>query len=235
MTPKFLINEIHSCLQGEGVHIGKPAVLVRFHICNLRCSWCDTPYTHTFKSDVFKRTPINELVQEILKFNIPHIILTGGEPTLQNLGVLSRALKEHNPNIFLEVESNGTQIPHQKINQFLESDYSLMQWNISPKFENAKESIVPEALQFWSNLSKNHLSVFFKFVIRKRYKDKDLKRILEIISEFNIDSTRIILMAEGTTQKSQLSNQWLHDICLQHGFRFSSRLHILIFGAKRGV
>jgi len=235
MIKKILVNEIHTCLQGEGTNLGKPSVLVRLQICNLRCSWCDTSYTHTYKSDSFNRYTVDELSDLIFQKDIPHVIFTGGEPTLQNLGLLSRTLLQKSSKFSFEVESNGTQIPHKSIKDFLYSDYALMQWNISPKFENANQKLVNDAMEFWARLSENHSLVFFKFVIRKRHKIRDLQKILEIITKFKISHSRILLMAEGTTQKSQLSNEWLHDICLEHGFRLTPRLHVLIFGAKRGV
>ena len=128
MTISFLVNEIHPCLQGEGPNIGCASLLVRFHICNLRCSWCDTPYTHTFKSDKFTRVSASDLVKQINSFQMFHIIFTGGEPTLQNIGILARMLKEISEEYTFEVESNGTRIPHKQVKGFLESDYNLMQY-----------------------------------------------------------------------------------------------------------
>lgn len=235
MTSSFLVNEIHPCLQGEGVNLGVPSLLVRFQICNLRCTWCDTPYTHTLKSDNFKRIKIEDLVDIIQKSKIYHLILTGGEPTLQNIGLLARTLKRVSDDYTFEVETNGTRVPHKHVKGFLESDYDFFQWNVSPKFENANEKIVPESLQHWADLSKNKKSVVFKFVIRKSHRKLDLQNILKILKTYEIENKNVILMPEGNTQKSQLSNRWLHDICMTHGFRLTPRLHILIFGAKRGV
>jgi organic radical activating enzyme len=69
MSTSFLINEIYPCLQGEGINLGKPSLLVRFQICNLRCVWCDTPYTHTFKSDPLNKTEPNGKQKYIRKRN----------------------------------------------------------------------------------------------------------------------------------------------------------------------
>lgn len=62
---RYLVNEIYPCLQGEGPQLGVPAVLVRFQVCNLRCTWCDTPYTHTLSSDPVNRDtqPNNDKTQ----------------------------------------------------------------------------------------------------------------------------------------------------------------------------
>lgn len=243
MSTSFLINEIYPCLQGEGVNLGKPSLLVRFQICNLRCTWCDTPYTHTFKSDPvekenpqskqkFVRHTLESLVEIIKSHNINHLILSGGEPTLQNLGLFMRNLGK---NFTAEVESNGTRIPHLQIPNFLEQDYHLMQWNISPKFSNAGEEIIPEALNHWSQLAATHEDVYFKFVVRKQFVNEDMQEILDIVQSYKISCDRVLLMAEGIHLESQVSNIWLHDECLKYGFRYTPRLHILLFGNLRGV
>ena len=243
METSFLVNEIYPCLQGEGVNLGKPSLLIRLQICNLRCKWCDTPYTHTRKSDPvdaqepngkqnFKRFSLSELLETIKSFPIKHLIVSGGEPTLQNIGLLMRSLSS---DYTAEVESNGTRIPHTQIPNFLEGDYMRMQWNISPKFSNAGESIVPEALSHWSALSQKIPHVYFKFVVRKDFIDEDMKEILQMCKEFKIDAQNVLLMAEGITVNSQIANVWLHDLCLKHGFRYTPRLHILLFGNERGV
>lgn len=234
MSSSFLLNEIYSCLQGEGPKLGHPALLVRFQICNLRCSWCDTSYTHTAQSDSLAkkfRIELSELVQKIKSFPETHLILTGGEPTLQNLGLLMRTLGN---SYSAEVESNGTRIPHKHIAGFLESDYDLMQWNISPKFSNANEGIVEESLMHWSSLSHKHKKVFFKFVIRKAFCEIDMKETLALVEEYNIPRDRIFLMPEGVSVESQIGNVWLVDQCLKYGFKYTPRLHILMYGNKRG-
>jgi 7-carboxy-7-deazaguanine synthase len=243
MISSFLLNEIYPCLQGEGVNLGKPSLLVRFQICNLRCTWCDTPYTHTFKSDPvtkdspkgkqkFVRHTLVSLIERIKSYDINHLILSGGEPTLQNIGLLMRNLGK---NFTAEVESNGTRIPHLQIPNFLEQDYHLMQWNISPKFSNSGEKIIPESLKHWASLATKHEFVFFKFVIRKQFETDDINEVLEIIKTYHIPNERVLLMAEGTHLASQVSNIWLHDICLKYGFRYTPRLHVLFFGNLRGV
>lgn len=242
MTASFLVNEIYPCLQGEGINTGKPSLLVRFQICNLRCVWCDTPYTHTFKSDPidknlpqgkqnFTRYTLDSLIEKIKEFKQCHLILSGGEPTLHNLGLLMRSLGK---NYSAEVESNGTRIPHLQVPNFFEQDYNLMQWNISPKFSNSGEKIEPDALKHWAKLAKQHESVFFKFVIRKQYLTEDISETLSIIKHFEIPNDRILLMPEGTSVDSQIANVWLHDECLKHDFRYTPRLHVLLFGNLRG-
>lgn len=234
MSTSFLVNEIYSCLQGEGPNLGKPSLLLRFQICNLRCSWCDTTYTHTIRSDSTRtdyRMSLQDLVDKIQSFPQKHLILTGGEPTLQNLGLLMRSLPSE---YTAEVESNGTRIPHKHIPGFFESDYARMQWNISPKFSNANENLVEDAMQHWSALTQSHKNVFFKFVIRHDFQKEDLGKILNIIQTHKIKNDRVFLMPEGISLDSQIGNKWLADLCLEHGFCYTPRLHILLFGNERG-
>lgn len=241
----YLINEIYPCLQGEGINLGKPSLLVRLQICNLRCVWCDTPYTHTMKSDAidknnpkgpqkFFKLSLEELVQKIEGDSYRHIILTGGEPTLQNIGLLMRELHKKGAYTF-EVESNGTKVPHEDVAGFLPSDYNLAQWNISPKFSNAQETLVDHALAHWAHLSAHKNQVYFKFVVREKFLSMDMEQILQIVEKYKIQNNNVVLMPEGTDINSQIKNIWLHDTCLKYGFRYTPRLHILLFGNMRGV
>ncbi len=79
-----------------------------------------------------------------------------------------------------------------------------------------------------------HEKVFFKFVIGEKNYSEDLVEVISIIKNFGIKNERIILMPEGTEINSQINNKWLHDECLKYGFRYSPRLHILLFGNLRG-
>lgn len=244
MSTSLLVNEVYPCLQGEGINLGKASVLLRLQICNLRCTWCDTPYTHTQKSDPvdkldptgkqkFKRMSLDEVANEIKQHaGARHVIVSGGEPTLQNFTSLVGLL----PNYTFEVESNGTRVPHQHLPGFLFENYAQFQWNISPKGSVAGEKIVDNAMAHWAVLAKRpEQSVYFKFVIRKNEVLPDIEDVLELQKKYDIDAKHILLMAEGTTIESQVSNIWLHDLCLKHGFRYTPRLHVLLFGAQRGV
>jgi organic radical activating enzyme len=240
----FLVNEIYPCLQGEGTNLGKPAVLLRLQICNLRCTWCDTPYTHTAKSDPidvsdksssqrFKRMALDEIVQEVLKHNsIHHVIISGGEPTLQNFSaLLERLASTHS----IEVETNGTQIPHLLHGSFEPIHYQMAQWNVSPKGNNAGEKLEDEALAHWAELSRQQANIYFKFVVRKDHSKDDVEEVLALADRYAIAAKNLILMSEGTSVESQLNNTWLEEICLERGWRMTPRLHVLTHGPRRGV
>src|SRR3954469_20902361 len=73
------INEIFHSIQGESTHSGRPCVFVRLTACDLRCSWCDTPYAFTEGS----KMSVDEVVEKVSRFGCDLVELTGGEPLLQ--------------------------------------------------------------------------------------------------------------------------------------------------------
>jgi organic radical activating enzyme len=181
----------------------------------------------------YRRLSTDELVAEVRQYkSIKHAIISGGEPTLQNLAPLAEALKATHS---LEVETNGTQIPHQLHKSFTPSHYDLFQWNISPKGKNAGQELNSEALGHWAELSQTHPATFFKFVIRSSAQKDDVEEVKSILKEFRIADNKVILMAEGTTTPTQTNNAWLEELCLTEGWRMTLRLHVLNHGATRGV
>ena len=100
---EYEIDEIFDSVQGEGYWLGTPATFIRFSGCNLRCSWCDT------KNSWEKGTKMN--VESIIKeINKDIIILTGGEPTIQDLEPLISHIRKINgdKHVKIMIETNGT-------------------------------------------------------------------------------------------------------------------------------
>src|SRR5215211_585370 len=73
------INEIFHSIQGESTHTGRPCVFVRLTACDLRCSWCDTPYAFTEG----RKMSVDDVVSEVEGFGCELVEITGGEPLLQ--------------------------------------------------------------------------------------------------------------------------------------------------------
>lgn len=96
------INEIFYSLQGEGHYTGTPAVFVRFAGCNLKCSFCDTDFTS------FTEMTEDDIVREIGQYPTNHIVITGGEPTLQITASLVSKL--HDAGKYVQIETNGTNV-----------------------------------------------------------------------------------------------------------------------------
>ena len=98
----FRINEIFYSLQGEGFHVGTPAVFVRFSGCNLRCAFCDTQ--HQTGAVML----IQDIVNEVNKYPIaPLLVLTGGEPSLFINEAFVAELKQKTGKK-IAIETNGT-------------------------------------------------------------------------------------------------------------------------------
>ncbi|MFK7910072.1 MAG: 7-carboxy-7-deazaguanine synthase QueE [Akkermansiaceae bacterium] len=240
--------EIFHSLQGEGVSTGVPSIFVRASLCNLHCRWCDTDYTWNWqgtpwehendalpsyekfrKEDYLLEIDLAEVVSKVLTYPCHNIILTGGEPLLQDEAwcELMDMLYTENHSYRFELETNGTLIPSEDF------DRRVDQYNVSPKLTNSGNAVElrlkSEALEFFSTSYK----AWFKFVIASK---KDLEEVEELIKCHNLPSSRVLLMPEGrdseTLKKRRL---WLADVCRDRNYRFSDRLHVHLWGAKRGV
>lgn len=235
--------EIFHTLQGEGVSMGVPSIFIRSSLCNLHCSWCDTAYTWNWegspwsheddekyaKADYIVEHSAEEVARMVREYDCRNVILTGGEPLLQQEGwaELIKLLRAQDPDYRFEVETNGTQLP----DEFLAK--AIDQWNVSTKLSNSGNSeklrIKEEAMNFYAAQE----NAWFKFVVQSA---EDLKEIQQLEQQFELPKSRILLMPEGrdeaTLHKRRL---WLADICRDQGYRFSDRLHIQLWGSKRGV
>lgn len=100
MKKIYKINEIFYSLQGEGFFTGTPCVFLRFSGCNRHCDFCDTDFSK------FADMTEDEIVNKISRFPSRHLVVTGGEPTLQLDADLIRALKA--ARFFIQIETNGS-------------------------------------------------------------------------------------------------------------------------------
>ncbi|MEZ0360705.1 MAG: 7-carboxy-7-deazaguanine synthase QueE [Hydrogenobacter sp.] len=120
----LIINEIYPSVQGEGLLIGTPCILVRFQGCNLRCPWCDQPSALSFKKP---NANIDDILEEIAKYPQRHVVLTGGEPFAQpSLHLLIYELLSRGYSV--QIETNGT-----LWNEKLKDVATLLHITCSPK------------------------------------------------------------------------------------------------------
>ncbi|MES2438268.1 MAG: 7-carboxy-7-deazaguanine synthase QueE [Verrucomicrobiota bacterium] len=240
--------EIFHTIQGEGVSVGMPAVFIRASRCNLHCVWCDTDHTWNFegtpwphekdampgyakhrKADVTFEIDPADAAERVMAFGCGRTVITGGEPLLQEKAFLEMigTIRERQPEHQFEVETNGTRIPspafHEAVDQF----------NVSPKLSNAgmPESLRlnAEALAFLASSPK----AWFKFVVAE---PADLEEIKALLTTHAIPGSRVLLMPEGrTSDELDRSSDWLAAVCRDGNFRFCDRLHIRIWGDRRGV
>jgi 7-carboxy-7-deazaguanine synthase len=225
------ISEIFHSIQGEGSLVGVPSVFVRTSGCNLRCVWCDTPYTSWNPEGT--EMGLDAIVAAVEAFQCGHVVLTGGEPMIApQAGALTEMF--HQRGWHITIETAGT------VHHLLRCD--LM--SISPKLENStpherdggRWAVMHERLRYQPDILKKLTADYdyqLKFVISSAEDLDELRRIQEAIGA---PANRILLMPEGVTREAMTQRGlWLAELCKQHGYRYSPRLHIDIWGDKRGV
>jgi 7-carboxy-7-deazaguanine synthase len=150
------LSEIFYSLQGEGIDVGKPAVFIRTALCNLSCVWCDTKYTWDWNHYDYDREvsqmSLDEIQEQISGFDVKHCVITGGEPLLQQVKLVPLFSHLKSKGYFIEVETNGTILPSNMIERFVD------RWNVSPKLQNSliskKHRVDHACLQYFSQNSK---------------------------------------------------------------------------------
>jgi 7-carboxy-7-deazaguanine synthase len=240
--------EIFFSIQGEGKSLGLPSVFVRTSLCNLHCIWCDTDYTWNWTGTRFEHVndqrpgyqkfdkkawtvalPVLDVASIVAELPCRNIILTGGEPMLQQpaLTQLMLELRKITPEYRFETETNGTLVPDDAF------DAAIDQYNVSPKLANSNNPRQlrekAAAYRFFAASEKAH----FKFVIAEK---SDLMETLELINRYHIPHHKIWLMPEGTSRQAlSRRRKWLVEVCKNYGFRYTDRLHVQIWGSKKGV
>lgn len=215
--------------QGEGPSLGRRAGFIRLGRCNLECVFCDTPYTwrwsdHDPAAELTTRT-VPDLVAEITAMDVPLVVVTGGEPLVQQarLPPLLRALA--NGGATVEVETAGTIQPSPDLVEV------VARFNVSPKLANSGNPVErryrPEVLEAFERTGR----ASFKFVA---IEPSDLEEIAAIVDDCGL--TDVWVMPEGTDAHSVVERgRTLIEPVLARGWNFTTRLHVLLWGNRRGV
>ena len=222
------IAEIFYSLQGEGSLIGVPSVFVRTSGCNLRCTWCDTPYT-SWAPEGEERS-LDSIVEEVNRYGASHVVITGGEPMIApEIGELTHRLSQH-----VTIETAGTVDTHVRCD--------LM--SISPKLANStpyerdggRWAQQHERLRYQPEILKRLIQLYsyqLKFVI---VEEGDLAQVRAIVEEIGAARSRVLLMPEGIDPAVLAERgRWLAEVAKREGFRFTPRLHIQLWGNRRGI
>ncbi|MCS7182554.1 MAG: 7-carboxy-7-deazaguanine synthase QueE [Thermoanaerobaculum sp.] len=224
----MFVAELFISLQGEGSLAGTPSFFIRTSGCNLRCRWCDTPYT-SWRPEGW-RLPVGELVRRVAEAGQRHVVITGGEPLLQReLPQLCQRLKELGHHV--TVETAGTLAPDFQCDLLSVSPKtgnSDPQGSWGPRHQRLRRDLRPLAL-----LLRRHPNYQLKFVVQG---ERDLPEVLQVIEAVGADRERVFLMPEGkTAQEVSHVAAEVARLCLLFGFRYSPRLHLDLFGPGRGV
>jgi len=213
---KIILNEIFYSIQGEGLNIGTPAVFVRFGNCNLKCKWCDTKYSWHKDFCDNKEIDIKKVFREIRSFKkCKHLVITGGEPMLQQEAI--KAIRREFPSHFIEVETNGSQPVHclNEVDLF----------TVSYKLKNSGNLTYP--------LKTINERCVYKFTVTQK---ADFKEIEQVIKKYKLPGEKVFLMPEGVTRRKIVEKEpFIVKYCLLKGYKYTTRLQILLWGNRRAI
>ena len=206
------ISEIFQSIQGEGPNTGQPSIFLRTAGCNLNCEWCDSKYSLNVLDNL--TLSVEEVVKQIRSFDCKNLVVTGGEPLLQQK--LLREVLSELKDYFIEVETNGT------IKSQL--DEHIDQYNCSPKLESSGNKKYPLKI-----LPNN--KTWYKFVINE---EEDFFSSIKFASDYKIPRERVLMMPQCRTRdECYHKSLWLVDKCNQSGYSFCPRLHIMLWDNQR--
>jgi organic radical activating enzyme len=215
------ISELFLSLQGEGPSAGTPAHFLRLQGCDVGCSWCDTKYSWDAAGG--HALELDELWARAGALGAaPLLVVTGGEPLQHpDLAAVLESALERWPRV--EVETSGIAPPPRS--------HPRLHYNVSPKLPSA----TPRAAETWAH-TKAWLAeprATFKIVVAD---GADLDRFTAWQREHGVPNARVMLMPEGmSAEVLRERSAWLAPWCVKHSLRMSPRLHVWLWGARRGV
>ncbi|MGQ0521131.1 MAG: 7-carboxy-7-deazaguanine synthase QueE [Actinomycetota bacterium] len=214
--------------QGEGPSVGRPAAFVRLGRCNLACRWCDTPYTwdweHHDPAAELRTVEVAEILASLDAIGAPLLVVTGGEPLLQqrHLPPLLEGARQRGWRV--EIETGGTLAP-------VLAGELVDRYNVSPKLANSGMALErryrPDVLRAFQAGGQ----AVFKFVA---VDPADLAEVDAIVAECGL--APVWVMPEGTDGPTVLARmRELAPHVLSRGWSLTPRLHVLLWGDRRGT
>ena len=226
------ISEIFYSIQGEGRLSGAPSVFIRTSGCNLRCVWCDTPYTSW--SPDGKEVGLDEILHAIESYPLDHVVLTGGEPLLSlEIEDLSVRLKTAGAHVTIETAAT------------IFKPVSCDLVSMSPKLSNStpwqKQNGRFAAMHDQHRLNYNVVQQFIdsydyqlKFVVDREQDFAEVRQIVDALK--NVETSRVLIMAQARNRRQlHQKSRWIVELCKKFGYGYSPRLHIELYGNRRGV
>lgn len=212
--------------QGEGPSLGRTAAFVRLGRCNLACTWCDTPYTWDWTrfdpaAELAERSVDSVLADVDAMGPVELLVVTGGEPLLQQSRLVPLLAGARGRGLRVEVETAGTLAPSEEVVGLVDA------FNVSPKLANsgnpAERRHKPEVLAAFMATGK----AAFKFVVRDAAE-------LDEVAAFGV--APVWVMPEGTDAETLTARmRALAEPVLARGWNLSPRLHVHLWGDRRGV
>lgn len=238
------ISEVFSSIQGEGKTMGKPSVFLRLGGCNLMCGGQGTQFDNELHNgakwrcdsiEVWMKAiakPLNEIFTPQMIRNLTngfHLIITGGEPLMQQeniLALLEYLKEEENLTPFVEIESNGTIMPNERLFK------RVNQFNVSPKLSNSGNERSARLNESVLKKLSSHENTQFKYVIAEK---EDWSEVLQDFIPIH-GSRQVCLMPAGETQDQlNKTREMVSQICIAEAISYTDRLHIVLWNKKTGV
>lgn len=226
------VAELFHSVQGEGMFAGTPSVFLRTTGCNLRCWFCDTPYTSWNPEG--QQRPWRDVLQDILAIDCEHVVITGGEPLLQR-DVTPLTMELTRSGRLITIETAGT----------VWRDVNAGLLSISPKLSNStpRETEDEPWAARHNRLREQHSVIRrmlsksrcqFKFVIDTPTDLEEVERYLVQLPE--ISRAQVWLMPQAITRDALAERRnWLEPLAIKRGFHYAHRLHIELYGNTRGT
>lgn len=228
-TDELVVSEVFGpTFQGEGPSTGRRAGFVRLGRCNLACTFCDTPYTWRWEdhdpATELTRTTVAGVVADIEAMGVDLVVVTGGEPLLQQRHLTGLAADIRRRGWECEIETAGTIAPVPELVAL------VSRFNVSPKLANSgnerDQRYKPAVLRGLQATAK----ASFKFVVTR---PEDLDEVQAVVQECGLGE--VWIMPEGTDAVVVVDRgQRLADEVLRRGWHFTTRLHVLLWGDERG-
>jgi 7-carboxy-7-deazaguanine synthase len=248
------ISELFYSIQGEGKLVGVPSVFVRASGCNLRCTWCDTPYA-SWEPEGEEMT-VGEIVNRVERLlgteqirktkktdknvcptreSSGHVVLTGGEPLIMpDIGELCDALKARGHHLTIETAAT--------VYKPLRLDLA----SLSPKLANSTP-VDRDGGRFAAAHERQRMNVpviqafidsspefQLKFVVSAEADLLEIRTVLAQLKGWRGED--VLLMPEGTdAQALDERAGWVSEICKRERFRYCPRLHVALYGNRRGT
>ncbi|HXG50408.1 MAG TPA: 7-carboxy-7-deazaguanine synthase QueE [candidate division Zixibacteria bacterium] len=226
------IAEIFYSIQGEGRLAGVPSAFVRTSGCNLRCAWCDTPYTSWRPTG--REWSVEAVVEAVRAYPTRHAVITGGEPLIaRDIEALASRLKDLCFHVTIETAAT------------LFKPVACDLLSISPKLANS----TPWKRQRgrFANMHEGrrlNLEVIQRFVEAYDYQlkfvvedESDLGEVEALLERLHgIQRERVLLMAQARTRRElRERGPLIAELCRRHGYAYSPRLQIDLYGNRRGT
>jgi 7-carboxy-7-deazaguanine synthase len=226
------ISEIFYGVQGEGKLAGTPSAFIRTTGCNLRCVWCDSPYT-SWEPEGDTLT-VDQILERIAEYPTRYVVLTGGEPMIApGVELLTRNLKRLGYHITIETAAT------------VWKDVACDLASISPKLGNSTPHDRDGGRWVETHeRSRINIEVIRRFLAFPDYQLKfvidrpeDRSEVDAIIARVgSVDPSNVLLMPQGVTHEDLTQRgRWIVELCKERGFRYCPRLQISLYGHVRGT